>query len=140
MSESQDPNQFLTPEESAEVDKALLTARERFSTRVAIYCLRSLKQISQAQSVPIATITDQQIADWIEQDESIQQPAQGLEASDSFKGFFTRLVLSALKPLKQIAAEADAEIETLTPSQVIAWFEKDAKARIERGNGAAFPS
>ncbi|NJN56888.1 MAG: hypothetical protein HC879_05020 [Leptolyngbyaceae cyanobacterium SL_5_9] len=125
----QEPMQFLTPEESAAVDQALLTSRDKFLTRVAIYSLRSLKQLSQQTGLAIENITAQQIADWIKNDESLRREA---EANQSFGPFFTQLVLSSLKPLKQIAESEGGAIADLTPSQVIAWFEQEAKARVEQ--------
>lgn len=135
MTDSQAPEQFLTPEESAEVDRAMLTARDRFSARVAIYSLRALRQVGQQQEMAIALLQPDTIADWVEQDPTLQ-PEQGFDSN--FKRFFSRLVLSSLKPLKQIALENNLTIETLTPAQVITWFEKEAKLRIEQGDDATF--
>ncbi|MEB3359499.1 MAG: hypothetical protein VKK04_22430 [Synechococcales bacterium] len=127
------PNDFLTPEESAQVDQALLTSRERFSARVAIYSLRVLKQISQQTGQAIAHISDQALADWVAQDTvAAQVSAQGLDTDDSFKQFFIRLVQSSRKPLGQISQASGLPIESLTPAQVIAWFEAEAKRRIEQ--------
>lgn len=123
--------EFLTPDESAAVDAALMTARERFSTRVAIYSLRSLKQIAQENGVTIAQLEPHHIEDWIFQDPSLQ-PENGFDSS--FKGFFTQLVMSSLRPLTQMSAEAGVAIEDLTVSQVVQWFEKEAKQRLEQGN------
>jgi hypothetical protein len=133
MTDVQEPMQFLTPEESAEVDQALLTSRDKFLTRVAIYSLRSLKQISQQTGLAVEQITPQQIADWIEKDESLRREA---EANESFGSFFTQLVLSSLKPLKQVADSEGKAIATLTPSQVIAWFEQEAKTKLEKEQSA----
>ncbi|NJN87541.1 MAG: hypothetical protein HC881_16060 [Leptolyngbyaceae cyanobacterium SL_7_1] len=135
MTDSQAPEQFLTPEESAEVDRAMLTARDRFSARVSIYSLRALKQIGQQQEVPIEALQAETITNWVEQDPTLQ-PEQGFDSN--FKRFFSRLVISSLKPLKQIAVEREMAIETLTPAQVITWFEKEAKLRIEQGSDATF--
>jgi hypothetical protein len=129
------PTNFLTLEESTAVDQALMTSREKFLTRVAIYSLRSLKQIAQETGVAIEEITDQQVVDWVEQDKMVQQEA---EQSESFTHFFCQLVLSSLKPLQQIATEEGKAIADLIPIQVIAWFEKEAKIRVEQGNEAAF--
>ena len=52
--------------------------------------------------------------------------------------FLTRLTISSLRVLKHIAEEYGAVIEDLTPEQIIAWFEKDAKIRQEQGSDAAF--
>lgn len=52
--------------------------------------------------------------------------------------FLTRLTISSLRLLKQIAQEYEVKIEDLTAQQVIAWFEKDAKIRREQGIEAAY--
>ncbi|MBD0264649.1 MAG: hypothetical protein KME22_07010 [Hassallia sp. WJT32-NPBG1] len=52
--------------------------------------------------------------------------------------FLTRLTISSLKLLKHIAQEYDVKIEDLTTQQVIAWFEKDAKIRREKGIESAY--
>jgi hypothetical protein len=124
----QPSTEFLTPEESAEVDKALMTAHDKFATRVAIYALRSLKQIARQNGVAIEDLDPQQIEDWVYQDESLQQ---GVDRQ--FKQFFSHLVVSSLLPLKQTAAREGVEIEALTVRQVVAWFEMNAKQKLERG-------
>lgn len=117
------PNsEFLTPEECIEVDKALLTAKDKFSARVAIYSLRSLKQISQTSSKAIAQLDPTQIEDWIYQDESLQG---GID--NEFKKFFSKLVIASINPLNQIAEANRSSIEDLSVPQVVAWFEAKAK-------------
>ncbi|XGV96036.1 MAG: hypothetical protein ACAF41_25275 [Leptolyngbya sp. BL-A-14] len=123
----QPSTEFLTPDECAEVDKALLTAREKFSARVAIYALRSLKQVARLEGVTIAHLNPQQIEDWVYQDESLQT---GVDRE--FRQFFAQLVGTALKPLGQMAAEAGTAIEDLTVAQVIAWFERQAKLNLKK--------
>jgi hypothetical protein len=123
----QSPTEFLTPEEAAEVDKALLTSKDKFAARVAIYSLRSLKKISQASGQPISTLQPDQIEDWIYQDECLQGAID-----TEFKRFFTQLVLSSNKPLTQAAQDAGSSIEQLTVPQVVAWFEKQAKANLNQ--------
>jgi hypothetical protein len=136
MTESQAiPPEFLTVEEVAEIDKALLTAREKFTARVALYSLRSLKLIAANTGTAIADFNSKQIALWVEQDPSLS-PEQGFDSN--FKQFFSQLVISSLRPLKQIALEDNVAIEQVTTPQVIAWFEKEAKIRIEQGNEATF--
>lgn len=127
--------QFLTAEECAEVDMALLSSKEKFSARLAIYAVRVLKQIAKDKNSPVEAVTNQQVADWIEKDESIKQE---IEVDASFESFFTNLVISSLRPLKQISLETKVSIEDLTVKQVVAWFEKDAKIRREQGIDAAF--
>jgi hypothetical protein len=121
--------EFLTPEECAEVDKALMTAQDKFRTRVAIYALRSLKQIAQQLENTIETLTPEQIEDWVYQDESLQP---GMDRD--FKLFFSRLVSSSRKPLQQIAQEAGVAIEELTVPQVVEWFEREARTKM-KGEG-----
>lgn len=119
------PTEFLTPEECAEVDKALLTSHDKFTTRVALYALRSLKQVAQQEGVAIADLQPDQIENWVYQDQSLQT---GLD--QQFRQFFSRLVISSTKPLIAAARELNLEVEQLTVPQVIAWFEKEAKAKL----------
>ncbi len=128
MSDSPASTEFLTPEECHEVDKALLTSRERFSSRVAIYALRSLKQVAQQSGQAIADLSPDQIADWVANDPSLQS-----SMDSNFKTFFTQLTISAMKPLQRSAADGGVAIEELTVPQVVAWFEKEAKLRLEKG-------
>ncbi|MBF2027999.1 MAG: hypothetical protein IGS48_14750 [Oscillatoriales cyanobacterium C42_A2020_001] len=119
------PTEFLTPEECAEVDKALLTSHDKFTTRVAIYALRSLKQVALQEGVAIAALQPEQIENWVYQDSSLQA---GLDRQ--FRQFFSRLVISSTKPLIAAARELNVEVEQLTVPQVIAWFEKEGKAKL----------
>jgi len=118
---------FLTPEECAEVDKALLTSHDKFTTRVTIYALRSLKQIAQQTNTSIAALQSAQIEAWVYQDASLQKTGDS-----EFRRFFSQLVISSLKPLKRIAREADIEMESLAIAQVVAWFEQEAKKKLEK--------
>jgi len=52
--------------------------------------------------------------------------------------FLTRLTISSLRLLNHIAQEYQVAIEHLTPTQIIEWFERDAKIRHEQGSEAAF--
>lgn len=72
--------QFLTPEESAEVDKALLTSPEKFLTRLTISTGKLLKAIAQDLEVSIEDLTHQQIIQWFEADSKRKQE-QGINAS-----------------------------------------------------------
>lgn len=126
----QPQTEFLTPEECAEVDKALLTSQDKFATRVAIYALRSLKQIALENGVTIAQLTPAQIEDWVYQDESLQKTTD-----QGFRSFFSQLVIASQKPLKQTADAAGLTIEELTLPQVIAHFEQQARQRLEQQSG-----
>lgn len=127
MTHFQPQVEFLTPEESAQVDQALLTARDRFSTRVALYSLRSLKQIAAETQQEISAITPAQIQAWVQQDTTL---TQGVDIDAGFLQFFTQLVLSSLKPLTQMATSYGVAIAALDTSQVITWFEQEAKRRL----------
>jgi hypothetical protein len=118
--------EFLTSEECAEVDKALLTAHDKFTARVAIYALRSLKAIAQQTNTPIAALQPEQIEDWVYQDPSLQQ-----SGDREFRQFFSQLVISSMKPLKQIVQQAGIVMEDLTIPQVVQWFEALAKQRLQ---------
>ncbi|MBC6476410.1 MAG: hypothetical protein GDA56_22345 [Hormoscilla sp. GM7CHS1pb] len=72
--------QFLTPEESADVDKALLSSSEKFLTRLTISSLRLLKQIAADTEVPMEELTHQQVIDWFEKDGKIRRD-RGVEAA-----------------------------------------------------------
>ena len=124
---------FLTTFEGVEeVDKALLTTKDKFLARVALYSLRSLKKIVQENSQAIEDISPQQVLAWVEQDESI--PLE-VEDKESFQMFFTQLVMSSLRPLQRIAIDEESgAIANLTTTQVINWFEKDAKLHLEQGS------
>ena len=81
MVESQQPSpQFLTPEESADVDNALLSSSEKFLTRLTISSLRLLKQIAKDTGVTVEELTHQHVVDWFEQDAKIRRE-QGVEAA-----------------------------------------------------------
>ena len=125
----QSSTEFLTPEECAEVDRALLTSHDRFTVRVATYALRSLKRIAQEQRVAIAELTPAQIEDWIYQDNSLQG---GIDRE--FKQFFANLVIAAQKTLHQAAAEIGVGLEAMTLTQLIRWFEQNARERLQQEN------
>ncbi|MBD1851630.1 hypothetical protein [Leptolyngbya sp. FACHB-711] len=128
------PIEFLTVEEVTEVDRALLTTQDKFVTRVALYSLRTLKKITESTGQSVESVTPEQIEDWIAQDDAIQE---AVDSDGSFLTFFSRIMLSSLKPLRQIAAEAGTAIESLTVPQVVQWFEKEAKLRMSQGNNPA---
>ncbi|MCU0524401.1 MAG: hypothetical protein MUF72_06205 [Elainella sp. Prado103] len=127
MSDFQLP-EFLTYDEVVEVDKALLTAQDKFLTRVSLYSLRVLKQIAATEQRPIAQIDEMQIAHWIGQDPTLKQ---AIGTDDTFLLFFTRIVLSSLQPLQQVAETTATPIDQLSIQQVVGWFEHRAKSRFQ---------
>ncbi|HIK28805.1 MAG: hypothetical protein N3E45_12600 [Oscillatoriaceae bacterium SKW80] len=72
--------QFLTPEESAEVDKALLSNHEKFLVRLTISSLRLLKHIAKDTGVSVEDLTVPQIIAWFEKDGKIRRE-QGVDAA-----------------------------------------------------------
>jgi hypothetical protein len=72
--------QFLTPEESAEVDAALLTTPEKFLTRLTLSTAKLLGYIAKDLDIPIEALTHQQIIQWFEAD-SKRKREEGINAS-----------------------------------------------------------
>ena len=80
MNQQQSPAQFLTPEESADVDKALLTSPEKFLTRLTISSLRLLKLIAEDLAIPMDELTYKQVIAWLEKDSKTRRE-QGVDAA-----------------------------------------------------------
>ncbi|HEY9876870.1 MAG TPA: hypothetical protein V6D29_00380 [Leptolyngbyaceae cyanobacterium] len=72
--------QFLTPEDSAEVDKALLTSPEKFLARLTISTAKLLSYIAQELETPVESLTTQQIVQWFEKDAKVKRE-QGVNAA-----------------------------------------------------------
>ena len=72
--------QFLTSEESAEVDKALLTTPEKFLTRLTLSTAKLLGYIAKELDPPIESLTTAQIISWFETDSKRKQQ-EGVNAS-----------------------------------------------------------
>lgn len=73
-------NQYLSSEESADVNAALLDSSEKFLTRLTISSLRLLKLIARDTQVPMEKLTHQQIIAWFERDSKIRRE-QGTDAA-----------------------------------------------------------
>jgi len=71
---------FLTLEESAMVDAALLANHEKFLTRLTISSLKLLQHIAQEYGIAVEDLTTQQIIAWFEKDGKIRRE-QGVEAA-----------------------------------------------------------
>lgn len=80
LSSQQPSTQFLTLDESAKVDAALLSSSEKFLTRLTISSLKLLKHIAQDYNIAIEDLTTQQVIAWFEKDSKIRRE-QGIEAS-----------------------------------------------------------
>lgn len=72
--------QFLTPDESLDVDAALLSSTEKFLARLTISSQKLLKIIAEDVGVPIEDLTHKQIIDWFEKDGRIRRE-QGIDAA-----------------------------------------------------------
>ena len=72
--------QILTSDESADVDRALLSQSEKFLTRLTISSLRLLGVIAKQSGVAIEDLSHRQVIDWFEKDAKIKRE-QGTEAS-----------------------------------------------------------
>ena len=76
---TQTPDQYLTPEESADVQAALLTSPEKFLTRLTISSQRLLQKIAQEYQVSVEQLSHQQIIQWFENDSKAKRE-QGEDA------------------------------------------------------------
>jgi hypothetical protein len=50
--------------------------------------------------------------------------------------FLTRITISSLRLLLQIAEEEQVKVEDLTTKQIISWFERDAELKRSQGDTA----
>lgn len=73
------PDQYLSAEESADVDAALLSSAEKFLTRLTISSQRLLQKIAQDYEIAVGELTHQQIIQWFENDSKTKRE-QGNEA------------------------------------------------------------
>jgi hypothetical protein len=120
-------DQFLSPEECAQIDQTLLPTRDRFSIRIAVYSWRYLQRVSAGLGIAIADLAPVQISDWICQDTALQTSAA---TDESLIELLDRLVISSLGPLQKIAQQENTVIERLTLPQIINWFEAQVKASL----------
>ncbi|MGL6139658.1 MAG: hypothetical protein ACRC2M_20355 [Planktothrix sp.] len=119
--------EFLTEDEAIQVDAALLSSKEKFSTRLAIYALRCLKEIAKTEDIKIEDIKPEQVQYWVKNDDSFKEK---LELDGNFHQFFSQLVISSLKPLKQASQAENIPIQDLTVKQLIQWFERESQQNL----------
>ena len=67
------PDQYLSPEESADVDGALLSSSEKFLARLTISSQRLLTAIAQDYQTSVAELTHTQIIQWFENDSKVKR-------------------------------------------------------------------
>lgn len=122
------PDQLLTPEESAQVDGSLMTNKEKFGTRIAIYSLRVLKQISAEKGIAADAIEVGALHEFLEKEEMSQAvEGKGFALDDSFKAFWSNIIASSTKQLQQVAEANQIDLGSVTAEQTIAWFEAKSK-------------
>jgi hypothetical protein len=80
MEQQQSPIQFLTSQESADVDTALLSSSEKFLTRLTISSLRLLQIIAKDKDIALEELTHRQVIEWFEKDGKIRRE-QGKDAA-----------------------------------------------------------
>ncbi|BAZ10079.1 hypothetical protein NIES4071_18930 [Calothrix sp. NIES-4071] len=72
--------QFLTLEESAKVDAALLSSPEKFLARLTASSHKLLIHIANSYGITVEELSTQQIIAWFEKDGKIRRE-QGIEAA-----------------------------------------------------------
>jgi len=72
--------QFLTAEESAEVDKALLSSPEKFLARLTISTAKLVQRIAADLDTPVEQLSAPQIVGWFEQDARLKRE-RGMDAA-----------------------------------------------------------
>lgn len=65
--------QFLTPEESAAVDSALLSSPEKFLTRLTLSTAKLLRYIAEDCDTTVEQLTNAQIIGWFEKDAKLKR-------------------------------------------------------------------
>ncbi|AFY71501.1 hypothetical protein Pse7367_3258 [Thalassoporum mexicanum PCC 7367] len=69
----QNSSKFLSEEESALVDRAMMSSSEKFLTRLTISSMRVVLHIAKEHGVKVEDLTVSQIIAWMEQDAKIKR-------------------------------------------------------------------
>jgi hypothetical protein len=67
------PDRYLSTEESADIDAALLSSSEKFLARLTISSQRLLQAIAQDYQIGIDELTHTQIIQWFENDSKVKR-------------------------------------------------------------------
>jgi hypothetical protein len=86
-----------------------------------------LKEIAKNEDIKIENIKPEQVQSWVKNDDSFKEK---LELDSNFHNFFSQLVISSLKPLKQVSQAENIPIQDLTIKQLINWFEHESKQNL----------
>jgi hypothetical protein len=70
---------------------------------------------------------------YITQSEALDVQAALLSTHEKF---LARITISSLRLLQQIAEEEQVKVDSLTPEQIIKWFERDAELKRSQGETA----
>lgn len=110
-----------------------MTSKDRFSTRVAIYALRIMKQIAATKAMQIEGVGSEELGEFLDHDSAAQEAmaAQSMQIDGDFKQFWSQIILSARKPLGAIAQANQTGLDRINTDQIISWFEAQSKASLE---------
>jgi hypothetical protein len=86
-----------------------------------------LKEIAKNEDIKIENIKPEQVQSWVKNDHNFKEK---LELDGNFNQFFSQLVISSLKPLKQVAQAENIPIQDLTIKQLINWFEHESQQNL----------
>lgn len=128
------PDQLLTIEESQLVDGALLTSKEKFSARVAIYALRVLKEIAVERQIDLEDVGRPQVLHWLKTNPAIQAQfaSSPMEVDGSFETFWCQVLMSALRPLNEAAEASSVVVSDLSPRQILDRFEQQSRETLAK--------
>ena len=111
-----------------------MTNRDKFAARAAVYAFQILKDIAQSQNdrsldVFSDSISPSEIRQWLSESEASQQlvTAQGLEWDDQFLDFWTQLIDSAQRSLREAAEAQSIPLAELSLDDIIHWFEQRSR-------------
>ncbi|MFN4066516.1 MAG: hypothetical protein ACK4K5_04775 [Thermosynechococcus sp.] len=120
------PEELLTVSECQEIDQLLLPAADRFAIRVAVYAQRYLQ--AKVQSTPLEALSEAQVYELVVADPRLQaeEAHQG-----GFMTWYSQILISALKQLRQIAENEGVSIAELTLPQISRWFAQRCQERLQ---------
>lgn len=116
--------ELLTAEQVYEIDSSLLPARDKFAARVALYALQVYRQIAAAEAIDLLDVTPEQLQAWLVQQGTAEHFAQqSLELDAGFLSFWSQLLESARKPLRQVVQATGQSLAELDARQLVSWFQ-----------------
>lgn len=131
---SMNPESLLTPAEAQQVDLALMTSRDKFATRLAIYAWRILQDmVDLSGEASLESLDRQKIQNWLATSPTARSllTDHGLEWDEQFLEFWTNLIDSAKRSLQTVSDALGIPVLELTVPQIIEGFERQAKAAVD---------